>query len=108
VPASIVLNLVAEAETDLFPLQLLQRTSKIETQLGAAPGAKGRATSTSTSYCTGMRCDDGGARASASAFSRPPLRAGALADLAPELPTRHRKTVRALLEELRGKRCASV
>jgi len=28
------LNLVAEAETELFPLQLLHRTSKIEIQLG--------------------------------------------------------------------------
>lgn len=28
------LNQVAEAETDLFPLQLLQRTSKVEAQLG--------------------------------------------------------------------------
>jgi 2-amino-4-hydroxy-6-hydroxymethyldihydropteridine diphosphokinase len=28
------LNLVVEAETDLFPLQLLHRTSKIEAQLG--------------------------------------------------------------------------
>jgi len=28
------LNLVAEAETDLFPLQLLHRTSKVEAQLG--------------------------------------------------------------------------
>jgi len=28
------LNMVAEAETDLFPLQLLHRTTKVETQLG--------------------------------------------------------------------------
>jgi len=28
------LNLVAEAETELFPRQLLQRTSKVEKQLG--------------------------------------------------------------------------
>ena len=28
------LNQVAEAETDLFPLQLLQRTSRVEAQLG--------------------------------------------------------------------------
>ncbi len=28
------LNLVAEAETDLFPLQLLHRTAKVEAQLG--------------------------------------------------------------------------
>ena len=28
------LNQVAEAETDLFPLQLLHRTAKVETQLG--------------------------------------------------------------------------
>lgn len=28
------LNLVVEAETDLFPLQLLHRTAKVETQLG--------------------------------------------------------------------------
>jgi 2-amino-4-hydroxy-6-hydroxymethyldihydropteridine diphosphokinase len=28
------LNMVAEVETDLFPLQLLHRTTKVETQLG--------------------------------------------------------------------------
>ena len=107
------LNLVAEAETDLFPLQLLQRTSKIETQLGRRRLAP-----------KGPRNIDidillyGNAVVTTAALELPHPRfrgrrfvLAPLADLAPELrdPVT-RKTVRALLEELRGqavRKCVS-
>ena len=107
------LNLVAEAETDLFPLQLLQRTSKIETQLGRRRLAP-----------KGPRNIDidillyGNAVVTTAALELPHTRfrgrrfvLAPLADLAPELrdPVT-RKTVRALLEELRGqavRKCVS-
>jgi len=99
------LNLVAEAETDLFPLQLLHRTSKVEAQLGRRRLAP-----------KGPRSIDidillfGGV-----VMATPPLEIphprfrerrfvlAPLADLAPDLrdPVT-RKTVRELLVELHG------
>ncbi|MGA2739882.1 MAG: 2-amino-4-hydroxy-6-hydroxymethyldihydropteridine diphosphokinase [Bryobacteraceae bacterium] len=99
------LNLVAEAETDLFPLQLLHQTSRIEAQLG-----RRRITP------KGPRTIDidillyGNAVVSMPALEIPHPRFRArrfvlapLADLAPDLrdPVT-RKTVRELLGELRG------
>lgn len=99
------LNQVAEAETDLFPLQLLHRTAKIEAQLGRRRLAP-----------MGPRTIDidillyGNSIVTTPALEIPHPRFRArrfvlapLADLAPELrdPVT-RKTVRELLGELRG------
>ncbi len=99
------LNLVAEAETDLFPLQLLHRTAKVEAQLGRRRLAP-----------KGPRSIDidillfGNAVVTTAALEIPHPRFRArrfvlapLADLAPNLrdPVT-RKTVRELLGELRG------
>jgi len=99
------LNLVAEAETDLFPLQLLHHTSKVEAQLGRRRLAP-----------KGPRTIDidillfGNAVVTAPALEIPHPRfrgrrfvLAPLADLAPGLrdPVT-RKTVRELLGELRG------
>jgi len=52
-PPGLVLNLVVEAETDLFPMQLLARAGKIERALGRVRTvAKGRGPSISTSCST--------------------------------------------------------
>lgn len=99
------LNLVAEAETDLFPLQLLHRTSKIESQLGRRRVAP-----------KGPRTIDidivlyGNAVVTTAALEIPHPRfrdrrfvLAPLADLAPDLrdPVT-KKTMRELLGELRG------
>jgi 2-amino-4-hydroxy-6-hydroxymethyldihydropteridine diphosphokinase len=99
------LNQVAEAETDLFPLQLLHRTAKVEAQLGRRRLAP-----------MGPRTIDidillyGNSIVTTPALEIPHPRFRArrfvlapLADLAPELrdPVT-RKTVRELLGELRG------
>jgi 2-amino-4-hydroxy-6-hydroxymethyldihydropteridine diphosphokinase len=99
------LNQVAEAETDLFPLQLLHRTAQVEAQLGRRRIAP-----------KGPRIIDidillfGNARITTPELEIPHPRFRArrfvlapLADLAPELrdPV-SRKTVRELLGELRG------
>ena len=99
------LNLVAEAETDLFPLQLLRRTSKVETQLGRRRLAfKGPRTIDidillfSNSVITTPALEIPHPRFRQRRFVLAPL-----ADLAPDLrdPVT-RKTVRELLGELRG------
>ena len=99
------LNLVAEAETDLFPLQLLHRTSKVEALLGRRRLA-----------LKGPRTIDidiliyGSAAVSTPTLEIPHPRFRArrfvlapLADLAPSLrdPVT-RRTVRELLAQLRG------
>ncbi|HXM40479.1 MAG TPA: 2-amino-4-hydroxy-6-hydroxymethyldihydropteridine diphosphokinase [Bryobacteraceae bacterium] len=99
------MNLVAEAETDLFPLQLLHRAGKVEAQLG-----RRRTTP------KGPRTIDidillyGNAVMTTAALEIPHPRfrsrrfvLAPLADLAPDLrdPVT-RKTVRELLAELRG------
>lgn len=99
------LNMVVEAETDLFPLQLLHRTSKVEAQLGRRRLAH-----------KGPRTIDidillfGNAVVTTPALEIPHPRfrgrrfvLAPLADLAPDLrdPVT-RKTVRELLVELRG------
>jgi 2-amino-4-hydroxy-6-hydroxymethyldihydropteridine diphosphokinase len=99
------LNLVAEAETDLFPLQLLHRTAKVEAQLGRRRLAP-----------KGPRTIDidillfGSAIVTTPALEIPHPRfrgrrfvLAPLADLAPDLrDPLTRKTVRELLGELRG------
>ena len=99
------LNLVAEAETDLFPMQLLHRTAKVEVQLGRRRLAP-----------KGPRTIDidillfGNAIVMTPALEIPHPRfrerrfvLAPLADLAPDLrdPVT-RKTVRELLGELHG------
>jgi 2-amino-4-hydroxy-6-hydroxymethyldihydropteridine diphosphokinase len=99
------LNMVVEAETDLFPLQLLHRATKVEAQLGRRRLAT-----------KGPRTIDidillfGNAVVTTPALEIPHPRFRArrfvlapLADLAPDLrdPVT-RKTVRELLGELRG------
>ena len=99
------LNQVAEAETDLFPLQLLHRTTKVEAQLGRRRLAP-----------QGPRTIDidillfGNSIVTTTALEIPHPRfrgrrfvLAPLADLAPELrdPVT-RKTVRELLGELQG------
>lgn len=99
------LNLVVEAETDLFPLQLLRYTSKIEAQLGRRRLAlKGPRTIDIDILLFGKSV----VRMAALEIPHPRYRArrfvlAPLADLAPELrdPVT-RKTVRELLAELRG------
>ena len=99
------LNRVAEAETDLFPLQLLHRTSKIEAQLGRRRLApKGPRTIDidillfGNSIVTTPVLEIPHPRFRGRRFVLAPL-----ADLAPNLrdPVT-RKTVRELLGELRG------
>jgi 2-amino-4-hydroxy-6-hydroxymethyldihydropteridine diphosphokinase len=99
------LNQVAEAETDLFPLQLLHRTAKIEAQLGRRRLApQGPRTIDidillyGNSIVTTPALEIPHPRFRARRFVLAPL-----ADLAPELrdPVT-RKTVRELLGELRG------
>jgi len=99
------LNLVAEAETDLFPLQLLYRTSKVEAQLGRRRLApKGPRTIDIDILLFGNSV----MAMPALEIPHPRFRGrrfvlAPLADLAPELrdPVT-RKTVRELLGELRG------
>ena len=99
------LNQVAEAETDLFPLQLLHRTAKVEAQLGRRRLApRGPRTIDidillfENSIVTTPVLEIPHPRFRARRFVLAPL-----ADLAPELrdPVT-RKTVRELLAELRG------
>ena len=99
------LNQVAEAETDLFPLQLLHRTAKIEAQLGRRRLApQGPRTIDidillyGNSIVTTPALEIPHPRFRARRFVLAPL-----ADLAPRLrdPVT-RKTVRELLGELRG------
>ena len=99
------LNQVAEAETDLFPLQLLHRTAKVEAQLGRRRLAPmGPRTIDidillyGISIVTTPALENPHPRFLARRFVLAPL-----ADLAPELrdPVT-RKTVRELLGELRG------
>jgi len=99
------LNQVAEAETDLFPLQLLHRTAKVEAQLGRRRLApQGPRTIDidillyGNSIVTTPALEIPHPRFRARRFVLAPL-----ADLAPELrdPVT-RKTVRELLGELRG------
>ena len=73
------LNLVVEVETELFPVQLLHRTSKIEAQLGRRRLApKGPRTIDIDILLYGNAVDaNAGARDPASALARAPLRAGA-------------------------------
>ena len=67
------LNLVAEAETDLFPLQLLHRTSQNRAQLGRRRTGAQRAADHRHRYPAVRQCggEDAESRNSASAFSRP-------------------------------------
>jgi len=99
------LNQVAEAETDLFPLQLLHRTAKVEAQLGRRRLApQGPRTIDidillyGNSIVTTPALEIPHPRFRALRFVLAPL-----ADLAPRLrdPVT-RKTVRELLGELRG------
>jgi 2-amino-4-hydroxy-6-hydroxymethyldihydropteridine diphosphokinase len=99
------LNQVAEAETDLFPLQLLHRTAKVEAQLGRRRLApRGPRTIDidillfENSIVTTPVLEIPHPRFRARRFVLAPL-----ADLAPDLrdPVT-RKTVRELLAELRG------
>jgi len=99
------LNQVAEAETDLFPLQLLHRTAKVEAQLGRRRLApQGPRTIDidillyGNSIVTTPALEIPHPRFRARRFVLAPL-----ADLAPRLrdPVT-RKTVRELLGELRG------
>jgi 2-amino-4-hydroxy-6-hydroxymethyldihydropteridine diphosphokinase len=99
------LNLVAEAETDLFPLQLLRHTGKIEAQLGRRRLApKGPRTIDidillyGNSIVTTPTLEIPHPRFRVRRFVLAPL-----ADLAPDLrdPVTH-QTVRELLAELRG------
>jgi 2-amino-4-hydroxy-6-hydroxymethyldihydropteridine diphosphokinase len=99
------LNLVAEAETDLFPLQLLRRTLRVEAQLGRRRVVpKGPRTIDIDILLFGNSV----VKAPALEIPHPRFRArrfvlAPLADLAPDLrdPVT-RKTVRELLGELRG------
>ncbi|MGD0361129.1 MAG: 2-amino-4-hydroxy-6-hydroxymethyldihydropteridine diphosphokinase [Bryobacteraceae bacterium] len=99
------LNQVAEAETDLFPLQLLHRTAKIEAQLGRRRLApKGPRTIDIDILLFGNavvntpRLEIPHPRFRARRFVLAPL-----ADLAPELRDPiTRKTVREMLGELDG------
>ena len=99
------LNQVAEAETDLFPLQLLHRTAKVEAQLGrrrlAPRGPR-------TIDIDILLFENSIVTTPVLEIPHPRFRArrlvlAPLADLAPELrdPVT-RKTVRELLAELRG------
>jgi 2-amino-4-hydroxy-6-hydroxymethyldihydropteridine diphosphokinase len=99
------LNQVAEAETDLFPLQLLHRTAKVEAQLGrrrlAPKGPR-------TIDIDILLFANSVVRLPALEIPHPRFRGrrfvlAPLADLAPDLrdPVT-RKTVRELLAELRG------
>jgi 2-amino-4-hydroxy-6-hydroxymethyldihydropteridine diphosphokinase len=99
------LNMVAEAETDLFPLQLLRRTTKVEAQLGRRRIApKGPRTIDidillfGNSVVTMPALEIPHPRFRLRRFVLAPL-----ADLAPDLrdPVT-RKTVRELLGELHG------
>jgi len=99
------LNLVVEAETDLFPLQLLHRTSKVEAQLGRRRLApKGPRTIDidillfGNSVVSTPRLEIPHPRFRQRRFVLAPL-----ADLAPDLrdPVT-RQTVRELLGELQG------
>jgi 2-amino-4-hydroxy-6-hydroxymethyldihydropteridine diphosphokinase len=99
------LNQVAEAETDLFPLQLLHRTARVEAQLGRRRLApKGPRTIDidillfGNSVVTTPSLEIPHPRFRSRRFVLAPL-----ADLAPDLrdPVT-RKTVRELLAELRG------
>jgi len=99
------LNQVAEAETDLFPLQLLHRTAKVEAQLGRRRLApQGPRTIDidillyGNSIVTTLALEIPHPRFRVRRFVLAPL-----ADLAPELrDPLTRKTVRELLGELRG------
>jgi 2-amino-4-hydroxy-6-hydroxymethyldihydropteridine diphosphokinase len=99
------LNQVAEAETGLFPLQLLRRTAKVEIQLGRRRVARnGPRTIDIDILLFGKSV----VRAPSLEIPHPRFRCrrfvlAPLADLAPELrdPVT-RKTVRELLGELRG------
>jgi 2-amino-4-hydroxy-6-hydroxymethyldihydropteridine diphosphokinase len=99
------LNLVAEVETDLFPLQLLHRASKIEVELGRRRLAPNGPRSIDidillygNSVVASPTLEIPHPRFRERRFVLAPL-----ADLAPELrdPVT-RKTVRELLEELQG------
>ena len=99
------LNMVAEAETDLFPLQLLRRTAAVEAELGRRRSVpKGPRTIDidillfGNSVVTMPDLEIPHPRFRDRRFVLAPL-----ADLAPELrdPVT-RKTVRELLAELRG------
>jgi 2-amino-4-hydroxy-6-hydroxymethyldihydropteridine diphosphokinase len=99
------LNLVAEAGTDLFPLQLLRHTSKIEAQLGRRRTTPKGPRSIDIDI---LLYGNAVVRTAALEIPHPRFRArrfvlAPLADLAPDLcdPVT-RKSVRQLLAELRG------
>jgi len=99
------LNLVVEAETDLFPLQLLHRTSKLEAQLGRKRLApKGpRSIDIDILLFGNAVMDTPSLQIPHPRFRERRFVLAPLADLAPDLrdPVT-RKTVRDLLGELHG------
>jgi 2-amino-4-hydroxy-6-hydroxymethyldihydropteridine diphosphokinase len=99
------LNLVAEVETDLFPRQLLHRTSRIETQLGRhrlAPNGP-RSIDIDILLFGNFVVDTPALQIPHPRFRERRFVLAPLADLAPELrePVT-RKTIRELLGEVQG------
>ncbi len=99
------LNLVAEAETDLFPLQLLHRTARVEAQLGRRRLApKGpRSIDIDILLFGNAIVDTAALQIPHPRFRQRRFVLAPLADLAPELrDPLTRRTIRELLGEVRG------